>query len=426
MGFQILGLAGWGLIALAILYVFYVAQQRAKGMQTKVRTGGVIALVVAGLALNMVATGLVTIAQNERGLVKNSFTGVRLPTLEPGVHFVVPFVESVKRYSVGQETYTMSKTASEGEIKGDDSVTARTSDGQEVFIDASVTYRIDPAQLISLFERFGFADDNWKEVLVRPQTRSIIYNRAASYKVEEVYSTKREVLQKQIEDELRTVLAKNGLTLESLLLRNVTFNAEYAKSIEEKQVAQQNAERARFLVEQERQEAERVRVAAQGRADAAVTSAKGEAESQVIRAKAEAESLSLIAAQLRNNPNLLTFRYIEKLCAWRADHLPAGQPAVFVGSKVVYRPGSAADNPAVTRCAGKQRAGVGHHAAVIQKRPSPKRWSLLCFSPWFTHPKWLHFPDAASFSTRAGSDSSNRSTRRLRFKPKPRHTDAGV
>ena len=126
---------------------------------------------------------------------------------------------------------------------------------------------------------------------------------------------------------MRTKLAENGLILESFLLRNVTVNAEYAKSVEEKQIAQQNSERAKFLVESERQEAERVRVQAQGRADAAVTAAKGEAEARVIQAKAEAESLSLIAEQLRNNPNLLTFRYIEKLAPnVQAIMLPSNQP----------------------------------------------------------------------------------------------------
>jgi regulator of protease activity HflC (stomatin/prohibitin superfamily) len=230
-------------------------------------------------------------------------------------------------------------------VKGDDSVTARTSDGQEVFIDASVTFSVDPARLLDLFTRYP--NDNWKDVLVRPQARSIIYNSVAVYQVEEVYSTKRIDLQKRIEDDLRAQLSRNGLVLEALLLRNVTFNEEYAKSIEDKQIAQQNAERARFVVDQERQEAERVRVAALGRADASVTAARGEAESQVIRAKAEAESLALIAAQLRDNPNLLTFRYIEKLSPGvQTIFLPANQPFLldpktFIGPQPAPASGAA-------------------------------------------------------------------------------------
>jgi regulator of protease activity HflC (stomatin/prohibitin superfamily) len=324
-GFGFLGLIGWGLIAVAIIYVFVVSQARARGGTQKVSLFVAGGLVILGLLLNTLSRGLVTIPPNERGIVLNAFTGIRLPTLEPGVHFIAPFIESVKRYSTGQATYTMSKTPNEGQVQGDDSVTARTSDGQEVFLDASVTYRVDTGRLPSLLQ--NFPTDNWEQVVVRPRARSIVYNRVATYRVEEVYSTKREELQKRIEDDLRTALDKDGLILEALLLRNITFNQEYAKSVEEKQVAQQNAERAKFVVDQERQEAERIRVQAQGRADAAVTGAKGEAESQIIRAEAEAKSLELIAKQIRDNPSLLTFRYIEKLTPGvQTIFLPANQP----------------------------------------------------------------------------------------------------
>lgn len=324
-GFGFLGLIGWALILVLVLYVLYVGQQRSRGVQRKISATVVGGLLLGGLVLNALNAGLVSVPANQRGLVLNLFTGVRLPALEPGVHFITPIIESVKYYDIGQSTYTMSKTPAEGEVSGDDSVTARTSDGQEVFIDASVTYRIDPAKPYELLTRFP--GDDWKNILIRPQARSIIYNTAAVYRVEEVYSTKRAEMQKIIEDTLRQKLADNGLILESFLLRNVTFNADYAKSVEEKQVAQQNSERAKFLVQSELQEAERVRVQAKGRADAAVTAAKGDAEARVIQAKAEAESLSLIAAQLKDNPNLLAFRYIEKLAPGvQTIFLPSNQP----------------------------------------------------------------------------------------------------
>lgn len=333
-GFQFLGLVGWGLLALLALYIAYIVSQRSQGRLVKFSLVIVLGLLIGGLALNALSAGLVSISPQERGIVLNLFTGYRGPTLTPGVHFITPFIENVKRYEIGQQTYTMSKTPQEGQIQGDDSVTARTSDGQEVFIDASVTYQVDPENIIDLFIKW---QDRYQNDLVRPQARSIVYNKVAEYQVEEVYSTKRDALQAQITDELRNVFAQNGLRLSTFLLRNVTFNQEYANSVEQKQIAQQNAERARFLVESERQEAERVRVQALGRADAAVTQAKGDAESQVIRARAEAQSLGLIAQQLKDNPNLLTFRYIEKLAPGvQTIFLPSNQPflldpSTFIG-----------------------------------------------------------------------------------------------
>ena len=323
--FGFLSLVGWALLLGLAVYVAFVVSQRNQGRQVKFSVVLMAGLLLGGLLLNTLSNGLVTIPPQERGIVLNSFTGYRAPALEPGVHFITPFVETVKRYNIGQQNYTMSKTPAEGQVAGDDSVTARTADGQEVFIDASVVYEVDPNNLIGTYVRYS--SDNWENTLIRPQSRSIVYNKVAQYRVEEVYSTKRDALAKSIEDEIRTVLEKNGFILQSFLLRNVTFNQEYAKSVEEKQVAQQNAERAKFLVESEKQEADRIRVQAQGRADAAVTASKGEAEAKVINAKAEAESLSLIAAQLKDNPNLLTFRYIEKLAPGvQTIFLPSNQP----------------------------------------------------------------------------------------------------
>jgi regulator of protease activity HflC (stomatin/prohibitin superfamily) len=324
-GFGILSLIGWGLIAIALGYAFLTAQARSRGSAAKTSLPAVALLILAGIVLNSLSAGLVSIPPNERGIVLNAFTGVRLPTLEPGVHFIVPMVENVRRYSTEQSTYTMSRTATEGQVTGDDSVNARTSDGQQVFVDASITYRINTSRLEDLLR--NFPGGNWEQVVVRPRARSVIYNRVATYRVEEVYSSKRAELQKLIEDELRAAFDSQGLVLEAVLLRNVTFDEDYSKSVEEKQIAQQNAERAKFIVDQERQEAERIRVQAKGRADAAVTAAEGEAKSQLIRAQAEAESLKLIAAQLKDNPNLLTYRYIEKLAPGvQTIFLPANQP----------------------------------------------------------------------------------------------------
>lgn len=324
-GFGFLGVMGWVMLAALLVYVAFVMTQRSQGRPVKFSVLVIALLLLGGIALNTLSAGLVSIPPQERGIVLNLFTGYRPPSLQPGVTFITPYIESVKRYNIGQQTYTMSKAPTEGQVPGDDSVTARTADGQEVFIDASVVYQINPDRLIDVFVRYS--QDNWEDILVRPQSRSIIYDRVAQFRVEEVYSTRREELQDNIENEIRTALETNGFLLNSFLLRNVTFNQDYARSVEEKQIAQQNAERARFLVESEKQEAERVRVQAQGRADAAVTAAKGEAESKVINAKAEAEALGLIAAQLKDNPNLLAFRYIEKLSPGvQTIFLPSNQP----------------------------------------------------------------------------------------------------
>jgi len=117
----------------------------------------------------------------------------------------------------------------------------------------------------------------------------------------------------QIEEEMADAMANNGLILSDFVLRNITFTTEYAASIEQKQIAEQLAQQAEYIVEQRRQEAEQARQVAEGTKDAAILAAQGRAESQVIEAKAEAQALQLIADVLAKNPELLNYRYIEKL-----------------------------------------------------------------------------------------------------------------
>ncbi len=316
------------LVALAA-YIFYVSSQRSRGIKMRYSVSIISALLIGAVAFGLLGAGLVFIQPQERAIVLSplSNTGYRGEALSPGAHVIVPGIETARRISVAQQDYTMSKTAGEGKVHGDDSVTARTADGQEVFIDASVQYQVDPTRVTDLFIKW---QDRYADDFVRPQSRSIIYNRVAQYKVEEIYSTKRDELQAKITDELRTVFERDGLRLTSFLLRNVTFSPEYAKSVEEKQIAQQNAERARFLVQSEEQEAARVRVQAKGQADAAVTRAQGDADAQLIRAKADAESLKVVSAAIKDNPDVLTLRYIEKLAPTvQTIMLPSNQSLIL-------------------------------------------------------------------------------------------------
>jgi regulator of protease activity HflC (stomatin/prohibitin superfamily) len=103
------------------------------------------------------------------------------------------------------------------------------------------------------------------------------------------------------------------LILNDFVLRNIAFSAEYSASIEQKQIAEQQAQQAELVVEQKKQEAEQARQVALGLADAAVTKAQGEADARIIQAEAEARAMQLIADVLRSNPNLLNYQYITKL-----------------------------------------------------------------------------------------------------------------
>jgi regulator of protease activity HflC (stomatin/prohibitin superfamily) len=298
-------------VATAALVIFGVVRA-ARGRSFASLGGIVIGLVIAALLLTTASAGVVFIQPEERGVVLSAVTpqGYRQQVLTPGLHWVIPFAETVIIYSISKQTYTMSIAAEEGPILGDDSVAARTADGQEVLIDASVIYAIDPQKVIDVHIAW---QDRYTTDLVRPVARGIIRDEAAQFGVEEIVSSKRFELISGITERLSEILEDNGLILADFVLRNITFTPEYAASVEQKQIAEQQAQQAAFVVEQRKQEADQARETAKGLADAEVTAAEGRAKARLIEAQAEAQALQLIADVLRDNPDLLTYQYIDKL-----------------------------------------------------------------------------------------------------------------
>lgn len=301
-GFAWLGAIGLGILAIARAS----RNQSAKGISTTV----VIVLIIA-LVLTTLGAGLVYVESNERGVVKTiSAGGVRPQALDPGLHWILPVVEQVVIYDISNQSYTMSASVSEGQVTGDDSIRARTKDGQEVILDASVIYRIDPQKVVQLHIVW---QNNYEDRIVRPEARGIIRDAASQYGVEEVVSTKRLEMVQYITEELRKTMADNNLELLDFVLRDIHFSEEYAAAVETKQIAEQQAQQAKFVVEQKKQEAEQARQIAQGQADAAVIAAQGAAEAQIIQAEAQAKANELIGQSLQANPEILQYQYILKL-----------------------------------------------------------------------------------------------------------------
>ncbi|NMB89572.1 MAG: hypothetical protein GYA17_14530 [Chloroflexi bacterium] len=317
---------GW-VAAIGVLAIILVRTSRNQ----PVRRLGTVALILflVAVALTTVSSGVVFINPQERGVVISAVSpsGYRSDALQPGLRWVIPFAESVVRYPVSKQTYTMSISTSEGDVQGDDSIAARTADGQEIFVDASVIYAIDPNQAVSIHIAW---QNRYSEDFVRPQTRGVIRDAVSQFGVEEVVSSKRFEMVDEVRRNLEQKFSENGLVLVDFVLRNITFSPEYAASVEQKQIAEQQAQQARFVVEQRKQEAEQARQVAEGKADAQVIEAKGAAEARVIEAQAEAQSLELIAAALQDNPNLLTYQYISKLTpSIQTLLLPSDSPFLF-------------------------------------------------------------------------------------------------
>jgi len=166
--------------------------------------------------------------------------------------------------------------------------------------------------------------------LVRAQARGVIRDAVSQYGVEEVVSSKRFEMIQRVRETMTQKFQENGLTLADFVLRNITFSPEYAASVEQKQIAEQQAQQAVFVVQSRKQEAEQARQVAQGRADAVVIEAEGDAQARIIQAEAEAQALQLISQAIAGNPDLLTYQYITKLAPEiQTMLLPSNAPFVF-------------------------------------------------------------------------------------------------
>jgi regulator of protease activity HflC (stomatin/prohibitin superfamily) len=297
------------LVALILIGLAIVRAARGKPFRSAAAL--IIGTIILALILTTVSAGLVFIQPTERGVVITALgEGIRPDALEPGLNWVVPFLENVITYPITRQTYTMSIAPEEGAIRGDDSVEARTADGQIVRVDASVIFSIDPSKVVESHIKWSGAYIN---NLVRPVSRGVIRDGVSQFRIDEVVSSKRFELTEYMREQLAADFEEGNLILQNFVLRNIAFSDEYAASVEQKQIAEQQAQQAAFVVQQREQEAEQARKVAQGQADAAVIEAKGRAEARVIEATAEAEALQLIADALRDNPDLITFEYIQKL-----------------------------------------------------------------------------------------------------------------
>lgn len=329
-----------GISWLAVISAIAYTVLRATRRQTT-RTGvtAIILTVVLAVVFNTAAAGLVFIEPTERGVVITVFEeGVRSEPLQPGLKWVIPYAETVVIYPITNDTYTMSIANEEGQRVGDDSVEARTADGQVVKIDASVIFAVNPTEVVNVHIKWKNA---YTDLLIRPQARGIIRDAVSQFGIAEVYGTERFTLSNDIQDELTSKLEEGGLILVDFVLRNVTFSEEYAASVEQKQIAEQLAQQAVFVVEQRKQEAEQARQTAQGLADAVVIAAQGqaqallvaaeaEAEARLIRAQADAEALELLGEAIAQNPDVLTLEYIEKLTPnINVMLLPSDNPFLF-------------------------------------------------------------------------------------------------
>ena len=195
--------------------------------------------------------------------VKSLFGNVQSDVLESGLHMVNPLVD-ITAFDIKTQNYTMSVIHDEGEKEGDDAIRVLSNDGLEVIIDLTVLYRVLPNETPKILKGIGV---DYTDKIVRPVTRTRIRDNAVYYDAVALYSSKRAEFQQRIFKTIEADFKSRGLVLEQLLIRNINLPTSVKTTIESKINAEQEAQKMIFVLQKEKQEAERKRVEAQGIAD---------------------------------------------------------------------------------------------------------------------------------------------------------------
>jgi regulator of protease activity HflC (stomatin/prohibitin superfamily) len=208
-----------------------------------------LTIVLAVLLLILLFASTTSIPTGNVGVL-TLFGKVTGQVLGEGIHLINP-LKSVQKLSV--QTQSVKESAN-----------VPSNEGLILALDTSLLFRLDRDKAAQVYQTVG---DNYAEKIVEPTLRAAIRASTSSHTANALYTNARELVQQQIQDELTTQLAARGMIVEAVLLRDVQLPAMLKGSIEAKQQAEQDALRMSFILQKEKQEAERKRIEAQGIAD---------------------------------------------------------------------------------------------------------------------------------------------------------------
>ncbi|HEY5125020.1 MAG TPA: prohibitin family protein [Ignavibacteria bacterium] len=252
-----------------IFFIILIVVLTVLKNQTKenIRAGKIIGLlrIVAyiGIVFSVLFSSIVQIGPGEVG-VPILFGNVQENTLRSGLNFINPLV-TVEKLDIKTQAYTMSGVRDEGAVKGDDAIITLSSDGLSLKLDVTVWFRLGEAQAPNLLRTIG---TDYVEKIVRPAARTALRDVSVMFTATDIYSAKRDDFQSELTKNLEKAFDGRGIVLERILLRNVELPVKVKEAIDEKISSEQRAQQMVYVLQKEKQEAERKRVEAEGIAQA--------------------------------------------------------------------------------------------------------------------------------------------------------------
>ncbi|MDD8014971.1 MAG: prohibitin family protein [Acidobacteriota bacterium] len=249
---------------------------------------------IAGLAVVIIlivilVQAIVIVQAGTVGVVKR--LGAVRSELAPGLHFIIPGFDKVVLYPTIKKSYEATETPHESRADFPDVIiTALTSDGQQIRVGITARFMIQPGKATWILQNLGTEED-YVEKVVKTEIRGSGRRVPTKFAAYDLYTKKSYEAQQVLFDEISPKFEENGLILDELVLRNITFTPEYAKTLEEKQIALEN-----ITTEKNKLEQEKIRK-----------------EQKIVAAEGDGKSIEIRQAALTKNPTIIQWEFVQKL-----------------------------------------------------------------------------------------------------------------
>ncbi|MEO0149756.1 MAG: prohibitin family protein [candidate division WOR-3 bacterium] len=247
-------------------------------------TPQLIAIIIVAVIVAIFSMSYKIIPQGYGG-VKFNHILKKYSILGEGGNFIITFLETIYQYDLQIREYTISTSVSR---KGEGTVWSISSDGVSVGLEATLLYQLNRDNLMLIHKNLGM---DYDVKIVQPVFKSALKSIISAHTSEELISFSKNEIDEELKKIVKSKLEPLGIRVVDALIRDVKFSPDYEKALEEKQIAQQEALKMKYLIKKESLSVQRM----------------------LVEAKGKAEAISIVAKELKKNPEYIGYLYVDKL-----------------------------------------------------------------------------------------------------------------